>query len=227
MGRNRTLPVALLLGACAVAAGEEPKIAMPDHPGPAATVAETVLAPPPTPGAAVGQQHMFGAQIQFGRPTGTRVQYAVFRGGDYSILAEAFGGAKAAFWGDEGVVGLGARAMFNATSDGVRNALVIGPGVGVSYWQAPPRPDYVPQPYYYGPYGGYYVPPAPKYQSDQTFLVFDTNIGWLHDLSPDLGWELGLNVGVRIGLSGHEEGGASISGKVTGGTVGVYTGFRY
>jgi len=208
----------ILLGGAAIAAAEAPVVVPPPTP------AEAILTP--GHGMAVCQQHAMGVQLQFGRPTGVRVQYAVYQGGEFSVLGEVFGGARAAFWGDETVVGVGGRAMFNLTSDGVKNALVMSPGVGVTYWQARPHDDYVPAPYR-DPYGGYYVPTPPRPQTDRYFLTLDTNIGWLHDLSPDLGWEVGLNFGVRVGLSGEEEGGGTISGKVSGGTIGVYTGLRY
>ena len=180
------------------------------------TTAETLL----TPGMAVGQQHTLGLQVQFGYPTGLRVQYALFHGGDYSILAEAFGGARSAFRGEESVLGVGGRVLFNVASDGAKNALVVGPGVGLSYWQTKDRSYTV-----YEPWTG--TTYEYRGQTDQRFLTLDTNIGWVHELSPVLAWEVGLNVGVRVGLSGEEAGGETISGKVSGGNVGIYTGFRY
>lgn len=217
----------MLLGWAAVAAAQPPLGPPPEPVGPPLTAAESILLP--GGGTGVGHQHVVGVQLQFGRPTGTRLQYAVYRGGDYTVLAEVFGGAKAAFWGDEAVVGVGGRASFNLLSDGVNDALVLSPGVGVAYWQARPHPaDSSPASVYYNPYTGSYFPAPPtREQTDRYFIHLDTNLGWLHDLSPNLGWELGINFGVRVGLSGDERGGKPVSGKVNGGTVGVYTGFRY
>ena len=193
-----------------------PKIEPPHPDGPPLTVAETIL----NPGTAVGQQHTLGLQLQFGWPTGVRAQYAVYHGGDYSILVEAFGGGRDSFWGDESVVGVGGRMLFTVASDGAKNALVVGPGIGVSYWETNDRPFLL-----YDPVSN--LTYIHRGQTDRYFLNLDANIGWLHELSPCLGWEVGVNIGVRVGLSGHEANGNDISGKVSGGTVGVYTGLRY
>lgn len=171
---------------------------------------EQVLASTP----AVGQQHLIGIQMQFGTPTGFRGQVAVHRAGDHSFLLEGFAGARSTFWGEEPVLGFGGRAMFNLASDGRKNAFVFAPGIGISYWGAEDPPAY------YRFYHRNYE------QTDRWYLNLDANIGWLHELTPTIGWELGVNFGARIGFSGQESGGEKVSGH-TSGNIGLYTGFRY
>lgn len=180
------------------------------------TPAETILS---TSAIAVGQQHDLGIQLQFGHPTGARVQYAVFHAADFSVLAEVFGGAKSAFWGEETVLGVGGRVLFTLASDGENDALLVAPGLGVSYWQA--REEDLLE---WSPFGW---TPTRRKQKDSYYFNLDANVGWLHDLSPTVGWELGINFGVRIGISGPDDNGKSLSGKVHGGTIGVYTGLRF
>ena len=171
--------------------------------------------------AAVGQQNQFGAQLQFGYPTGLRVQYAVHKLPTATFLAEAFAGAEGGFWGDEAVYGAGGRALFTLASDGDNDALVFAPGLGLSYWRAKPWTPY------YAPYTwGAFAPQVERPDTDRWFINLDAQIGWLHDLSPGFGWELGLSFGARIGLSGREDG-KPVSGKVRGGTIGIYTGVRF
>ncbi|WP_157368915.1 hypothetical protein [Zavarzinella formosa] len=179
---------------------------------PLPTEAEVILAQVPR-NLDVGQQHTFGAQVQFGYPSGLRLQYTAIRYEQTSILLEAFAGARTALWGDEGVYGLGARSLFTIVSDGEKNALMFGPGISFSYWQAESH---------HWDYWGYR-----SRETDQTYLLFDANIGWLHELSPSVGWEIGLNFGALVGLSGRESCGCKVSGKVTSGTIGIYTGFRF
>ncbi|HEX3152592.1 MAG TPA: hypothetical protein VHR66_31255 [Gemmataceae bacterium] len=178
------------------------------------TPIETVL----SPHAAVGQQHTVGVELQFGQPTGVRLQYAIFHGGEFSILAEAFGGARSQFWGDETVLGIGGRALFTLFSDGTKNALLVGPGLGVSYWETGEH------------HGGWYWNGFGRRwcgESDRYFINMDVNVGWLHELSPYIGWELGINFGLRVGLSGQDRHDRDISGRVNGGTIGLYTGLRF
>lgn len=195
------------------ASAEEPPPPVAEYTGPPKSPAEELLTGDPL--LSVGQQHRFGAQLQFGLPTGLRLQYAPFRSGHHSYLLEIFAGARSGFWGDEAVFGAGGRAMFTLASDGSKNAWIFAPGVGVSYWQTNDRHRR----------DGYYYYDWPE--SDRWFLNLDANMGWLHQISPALAWELGLNFGARIGLAGENRGGQSISGRVSGGTIGVYTGVRW
>ena len=134
-------------------------------------------------------------------------------GGDFSILAEAFGGAKTQFLGDQSVLGVGGRALFTLASDGNRNALLVGPGLGVSYWEAKEHA----RGFWDRRWG----------ESDRYFINLDVNVGWLRELSPDFGWELGVNFGLRVGLSGEDRHDRDVSGRISGGTIGLYTGLRF
>lgn len=201
-----------------------PSIVMPTagQASPPPAIPTTVLTPTPmesvlTPHYAVGQQHTVGVEVQFGVPSGVRLQYAIYHGGGFSILAEAFAGNKETLWGEQAVLGVGGRAQFTLLSDGNSNALLVGPGIGVSYWQAEDRHRFWDDNRFFRHFD----------ERDRYFMNFDTNIGWLHDLSPSLGWEIGINLGLRVGLSGHDRCGRDISGKIDGGTVGLYTGLRF
>ncbi len=203
----------------AVAAAQVPPLPPPPA-GPSATDAEVILTgAAPSPVVPVGQQHNFGAQIQFGYPNGLRLQYAAFKTDQTSFLVEGFAGARDGLWGNEAVYGVGGRALFTLASNGVNNALLFGPGVGVAFWQAE-KPS--------NPYGGWpYFYDYRRPETDRTFLTLDANISWLHDFTPALGWEIGLTIGARIGLTGQNEGGEKVSGHITGGTIGVFTGLRF
>jgi hypothetical protein len=184
--------------------------------GPPATVAETVLSK-----TAVGQEHTLGVQVQFGEPTGVRVQYAFFPQGEFTLLLEGFAGSRDhdQFWGHESVFGAGLRGQFTLLSDGSKNALLVGPGVGASFWEGHERPTLLTD-----QYGDLYVG---QRRDDRYYLNLDTNVSWVHELSGGLAWELGVNLGFRVGLHGQDHDGRNIYGRIGGGLVGVYTGLRY
>jgi hypothetical protein len=210
---RRLLAGLILMGFAGTGVAQQPPPEALIPVGPPPTDAEVILAQVPARTTeAVGQQHSFGAQIQFGYPTGLRLQYTAVRTEHASFLVEGFAGARSAFWGDEAVYGIGGRALFTLSAN-ARNALMFGPGIGFSYWRAPNEE-----------YSSWY---HQQLETNRTFLIFDANIGWLHELTPSLGWEIGLNVGARVGLTGQSDGGEKVSGKVSGGTIGVYTGFRF
>jgi hypothetical protein len=182
--------------------------------GPSATIAETVLSKP-----APGQEHTLGVQVQYGEPTGVRVQYALYPQGDFTVLLEGFAGARDQFWGNESVFGAGVRGQFTLLSDGSKNALLVAPGVGASLWQGRERPTL-----FMDQYGDLFIGPS---RDDRYYLNLDTNVSWVHELSGGLAWELGVNLGFRVGLHGQDHDGRNISGRIGGGLIGVYTGLRF
>lgn len=182
--------------------------------GPPTTVAETVLTP-----RAVGQQHTVGVQLQFGEPTGVRLQYALVPLGDFTLLLEGFAGAREQFWGHEGVYGAGLRGQFTLLSDGTKNALLVGPGVGASFWEGHRRPTLETD-----TFGDLFVTDR---RDDRYYLNLDTNVSWVHELPAGFAYELGLNLGFRVGLNGHDNERRNVSGRIGGGIAGIYTGLRY
>jgi hypothetical protein len=191
-----------------------PPIVPPAPGGPPLTVAETVLTKPTVVG-----QHTVGVQVQFGEPTGVRLQWAAIPLGDFALLLEGFAGARDQFWGHEGVYGAGFRGQFTALSDGSKNALLVGPGVGASFWEGHRRSELRAD-----QFGDFYVGDR---RDDRYYLNLDVNVSWVHELPAGFAYELGVNGGIRVGLNGHDNQGRNISGRIPGGVAGVFTGIRY
>jgi hypothetical protein len=192
-----------------------PPWANPSGPGgPPTTVTETVLSKP-----AAGQQHTVAVQVQFGEPTGFRVQYALYPQGDFALLLEGFVGAQDQFWGHEGVYGAEVRGQFTVLSDGAKNSLLFGPGIGASFWEGHRRPTVDSD-----AFGDLIVV---NRRDERYYLNLDTNVSWVHELPFGCAYELGVNLGVRVGLSGHDNQGRNVSGRYGGGLAGIYTGLRY
>jgi len=164
------LAMATVLAGISRAFSQAPEV----KPQPATTVEES----PIQQVLSVGQQHRIGAQLQFGYPTGLRLQYSFYQAGDHSFIAEVFGGARSAFWGKNLVFGAGGRTSLTIASDGDNDALLFAPGIGISWWQAE-KSDYA----YLSYYSGMEAPETSRY-----FLNIDANLSWLHDITPQLGW---------------------------------------
>lgn len=210
-------PLALLtLLVLAVPATADPPPAEPPPPG----ATEILVDPPPT--RRPGQDHWVSLNLTTLQPFTGRVGLKVWPRENGSLWLEAYGGSVLF----AGMYGFGARLQYTALGTEHRDRLMIGPGFGAHIIPQYHTYDVVP---YTGPYGTM-VPSAAWRARSLTFLVADVDVSWLHDFSPNFGFE----VGVKLGIGGRVSGDIGedrvewvMFGKNFYPVVSVFSGFRF
>ena len=134
-----------------------------------------------------------------GQELGVRVQVPVYADRSEAFVAEAFYGGLFTDIGSSSALGAGGRWLLWSNGLGMRDSLVIGPGVDVFFGLN---------------------------HNALILLTPSVDLGWMLRLGPSLGWEVGLEVGLGIGLSGHTDHGHSAVGDFSQ-LISLYTGLRF
>lgn len=145
----------------------------------------------PMPAAfAVGQDHWVAVNLSLLQPTQLRLQASVLRGERRSFAVEAFGGSELV----EGMYGFGGRLLWTALHDGIDDALMISPGLGVHFLPEKGRK------WEYALWDGTVYRNSPR--TPRTYIAADVDISWVHQYAPHFAWESGLKLGVAGKVGG-------------------------
>jgi hypothetical protein len=210
-------PLALLtLLVLTVPAFADPPPAEPEPPG----ATEILIDPPPT--RRPGQDHWVSLNLTTLQPFTGRLGLKVWPRDNGSLWLEAYGGSVlfAAMYG------FGARLQYTALGTEHGDRLMVAPGFGAHILPQYRTYDRVA---YTDPFGN------PVYYSDYrarslTFLVADVDVSWMHDFSPNFGFEVGLKLGIagRVGGQiGEDRVEWVMFGKNFYPVVSVFSGFRF
>ncbi|MBY0230009.1 MAG: hypothetical protein K2W96_12065 [Gemmataceae bacterium] len=141
--------------------------------------------------APVGQQHWVAVHLSLFQPTQLRVQATVARGERASLAVEAFGGSELV----EFMYGFGGRLLWTALHDGVDDALMVSPGLGVHFLPEKGRR------FEYALWDGLVYRNSPR--TPRTYLAADVDISWVHQFAPHFAWEMGLKLGLAAKVGGE------------------------
>jgi hypothetical protein len=134
--------------------------------------------------------------LLLGQQTGVRPNLALYSTELSSFLVEGFYGALFTRFGASEAAGAGARWV---TTRGGRDAVTIGPGVDVLFHLG---------------------------RDTATLLAPTVDVAWRHCFGDRAGLVLGLNAGVGVGVSGRQDCGCRVAGRVTP-LISFYAGLRY